>query len=456
MDILGAFSAGSTLSLIIGLLGTAITFKLIKSILKLRTVVPTNMVHIVQSKKGATSYGRGRKDGNIYYVWPSWIPVIGVTVSQLPETNFAVHLVDYEAYDSQRLPFLVDVTAFFRVSDSSLAAQRIATFQDLKEQLQTIVQGAVRRVLAIDTLEQIMEARGSLGKAFTDEVDAQLQEWGVVTVKSIEFMDIRDTRSTSVISDIMKKEMSRIDRESRVAIAENEKLAETAEIEKDREIELREQDMKQQVGTRTAEQERIVGIEREKSLQDIQQAAKITAERAMEVKKVQEVKAAEIAKETAVIKAQQQAEVQIVEAEAERKAIELKAEADLTATVKSAEGIAAKGKAEAEAHEKMLMAPVTAQITLAEKIGQDQGYQNYLINVEQVKANQVVGVEMAKAMAEAKMTIVASGSGVQDGAASLMDTFGAKLGANLVGFLETSTASARGRDLVNKVVNPET
>ncbi|AKU92724.1 Inner membrane protein YqiK [Vulgatibacter incomptus] len=440
------------------------------TILKLRTVVPTNMVHIVQSKAGAVSYGRSSKSGNVYYAWPSWLPIIGVVVSRLPEANFSVSLTDYEAYDSRRLPFVVDVTSFFRISDSSMAATRIDHYQELANQLKAILQGSVRRILATHTLEEIMEARGSLGQAFTGEVDSQLREWGVTTVKTIEFMDIRDARGSEVISKIMEKDKSRIDKESRVAVAENNRAAEAAEIEASREIELRQQEKKQQIGIRTAEQERIVGIEREKAKQEVQASAKTTAEREMEVMKVQEVKKAEIQKETAIIAARRAAEMQVVDAEAARKVVELKAEGELAATMREAEGIAAKaegalaatmreaegiaakGKANAEAQEKMLMAPVTAQITLAEKIGKDEGYQKYLVTIEQVKADQAVGIALAQAMSAAKMTIVANGSDVQSGARSLMDTFGAKLGSNIVQLLETVTATDKGRAAVNSVL----
>ena len=45
-----------------------------------RRVVSTNMVHIVQSRRKTTPYGTGQKAGNVYYEWPSQLPVIGVTV----------------------------------------------------------------------------------------------------------------------------------------------------------------------------------------------------------------------------------------------------------------------------------------------------------------------------------------------------------------------------------------
>ena len=57
-----------------------------------RRVVPTNMVHIVQSSKKTTSYGTNRENGNVYYSWPSWVPGFGVTVIELPVSNFDLSL----------------------------------------------------------------------------------------------------------------------------------------------------------------------------------------------------------------------------------------------------------------------------------------------------------------------------------------------------------------------------
>ena len=61
-----------------------------------RRVVPTNMVHIVQSAKSTISYGRDKDDGNTYYAWPSWIPKIGISVIEFPESIFKVTLNSLE------------------------------------------------------------------------------------------------------------------------------------------------------------------------------------------------------------------------------------------------------------------------------------------------------------------------------------------------------------------------
>ncbi len=47
--------------------------------LLLRRVVETNEVHIVQSARATKSYGKDTANGNTYYDWPYWFPIIGVT-----------------------------------------------------------------------------------------------------------------------------------------------------------------------------------------------------------------------------------------------------------------------------------------------------------------------------------------------------------------------------------------
>ena len=98
MDIMSMVLLGS--AALVGIIFVSLIFWIIS----LRRVVPTNMVHIVQSRKTSRPYGRGKEAGNVYYEWPSWIPFIGITVTEFPESIFDVSLTDYDAYDSGRLP----------------------------------------------------------------------------------------------------------------------------------------------------------------------------------------------------------------------------------------------------------------------------------------------------------------------------------------------------------------
>jgi len=420
----------------------------------LRRVVPTNMVDIVQYKKRTVSYGKDSTAGNVYYEWPAFLPLLGVTVTRLPVSVFDVTLKDYPAYDYGRLPFMVDIMAFFRIEDSGIAAHRVANFAELTQQLIGVLQGAVRVTLAKHKLEEIMEDRANLGKTFTDEVTAQLREWGVTTVKNIEFMDLRDAQGSQVIHNIMAKEQSRIDMESRTAVAENNRAAQEREIEAQRQVDLQAQDALQQVGQRTAEQEKEVGIAREKSQQDILAQAQTTAEREMAVKQVQDTKAAEIARQVAEITADQERKVTIVTADAEKQRLTVVAEGKLAEAEKDAEAIRVRGEAEGAAKTAILQAEVSPQITLAKEIGANDGYQKYLVSIEQVKASRDVGMEQAKTLATADVRVIATGGDVGTGISSIGEIFsargGAKLAAALAGFAQTEEGAA----LLEKVSTP--
>jgi len=328
-------------------------------------------VHIVQVRNKTVIHGHGHAGGNVYYKIPASIPRFGITVTEYPLSVFAISLSNYSAYDIGRLPFVVDITAFFRIEAPEKAAERVANFSELNEQLTEVLEGTVRRVLATNRLEEIMEDRAKLGQEFTTEVVSQLGEWGVTTVKMIEFMDIRDTDSSQVISDIMAKEQSRISRESRETVAGNNQQAETKEIEANRAVEMSRIEAEATVGQREAEKNQSVGIAKEKSIQEVQAEAKTTTERMMDVRLVEGVRQAEIDRDVAVVNAEKDQKVQVVNAQAAKEALIIKAEAEKESTIqiaegakqstlKEADGVQAIGTARADAEKQMLLAPVNA------------------------------------------------------------------------------------------------
>lgn len=389
-----------TILLITGLV--VFTLTLIAAVL-LRRVVAPNEVHIVQSSKKTTSYGKDTENGNVYYEWPSWIPVIGISKRVLPVSVFDLTIVAYEAYDKGRVPFVVDVVSFFRVNDSNLAAQRVESFDELREQLLSIVRGAIRMVLASHEIDEIMLERSKFGEQFTKEVDGQLQNWGVLTVKNIELMDIRDAAGNKVVHNIMEKKKSLIEMQSRTEVAENMKKAQVAEIEAQRTVQVENQAALQAIGQRTAE----------------------------------------------IVKAKQ-----IVAAEQERDTTVLIAEGELQAKTRESKGIELEGAARAEAEKAMQLAPVQAQITLAKEIGGNEGYQKYLVTIRQVEANQVVGVEQAQALKAAEIKIISNSGDPVSGVNKVMDLFTPKGGTSLGGALEALAQTPQGKAILDKL-NPQ-
>lgn len=437
--------------LIVGVLVLGLLTKFVLWILALRRVVATNEVHIVQSAKLTKSFGKDTEHGNSYYEWPSWLPIFGVSKITLPVSVFDLDLDAYEAYDKGRLPFVVDVKSFFRITDSNMAAQRVASFQELKDQLHAIVQGAVRTILASSDIEAIMQGRSVYGEQFTKEVSEQLSNWGVNTVKNIELMDIRDAKESFVIQNIMSKKKSAIEMESRTVVAENMRKAQIAEIEAKREIDMQSQQALETVGRRTAEKEKAVGIATELAQQEITEQQRTTKEKQMAVIKVAEVKQAEITKEVTLVQAQQQKETAVIRAEGEKQQTVLIAEGKLEEQKRTAEGIAVTGAAQAEAKKLMELAPVQAQIALAQEIGDNKGYQEYLITIRQVEANEKIGVEQSQALKAADVKIISNAGGPVAGMDSVMELFTSKGGTNVAGMLEALAQSTKGKALLDKL-----
>ena len=418
-----------------------------KMVLNLRRVVSTNEVHIVQASGKTTSYGnKEATHGNTYYEWPSWLPVLGVQKTVLPLSVFDLDLPQYEAYDSDRLPFVVHIKAFFRIVDSNKAAERVRSFEELNEQLKAVVQGAVRVILSSHTLEEIMQGRSKFGEAFTKEVHEQVLNWGVDTVKNLELMDLRDSGTSLVIQNIMAKKQSQIDMESRSAVALNKKMAEVAEIESKREVDLQKQQALQTVGLRTVEAERNVSLQREEMAQVVKEQQRLTKEKEMAVIQVEMIKKAEINKSVQIVNAQQTRDTTVLLAQGQKDSQVLTAEGQLESKKRESEGIALEGQARAAAEQAMLMAPVNAQTKLAQEIGTNTGYQQYLVTIRQVEATQAVGIEQAKALAAADIKVIANTSnGPAAGIKDVSELFSAKGGSQFGAMLEGLANTERGQ-----------
>jgi len=458
-------------------------FGILLYILSLRRIVPTNVVHIVQRGSQTVSYGVG-KESNVYYEWPAWLPILGVSVRELPVSNFDIDLIEYSAYDKDRVPFVVDVKAFFHIKDTNVAAEKVESFDELKGQLRNVVQGAVRSILAKSKLEEIMEERSIFGEQFTKAVNSDLKNWGVESIKNIELMDVRDANDSNVIHQIMAKRMSAIDMESRTEVAKNQKTAKQAELEAQKEVDVTKAETEriageakarsqQAIGIANAESMKRSGIAEQESISEIAEAEKMTAERKMEVVKVNQIKQAEIDKQRAIINAEEEKQRVEIAAQANKYKLETDATARLEASKRDAEGvqtigqaeaevIKAKGMSEAESKKAMELAGVTAQTTLAKEIGENKPYQEYLIKIKEVEVSQVIGVTqyeaIAKALSNADLKLLVNSGDVHSGLGSLTDLFTAKGASQLNGMVEGLKQTDEGKKLLSVLdkLNPPT
>ena len=442
-----------------------------------RRVVKTNEVHIVQTNRDTKSFGKDTNNGNVYYAFPSWIPKLGVSTIVLPMSVFDVRINDYEAYDLERLPFKVDLTAFFRISESNLAAQRVSNFEDLQAQLEAIIQGSVRSILSSKNLNDILQMRSELGQDFTDAVREQLRNWGVEPVKAIELMDIRDSGDSKVIHNLMAIQQSDIERQSRTEVAKNQKEAQLAEIEAQKEADIKRQEAEQAVGMKTVENHREVALQEQKAQQQIESEKKITAEQEMAVKRVTSTREAEIAKDVAIVNAEKDQREREIKAMADKNVMEVNAEAERNRQIlvaegqkeqaflaaaanletkdKEAQGIAKIGSAEAEARKLLEISLVSGQIQLAQEIGENEGYQRYLIEIRQVEANEKIGIEQAKALSAADLKLIVNdGGSVVGGMDKLSKLLSSQGGANLGSMLESLGQFENGQKLIEKFTRP--
>ncbi len=438
--------------LIVGLVIVAVAVLSVLCAVSWRRIVDTNWVHIVQSQKQTKSFGTGQKFGNVYYQTPSFIPVWGVSVIKLPVSNFDLSLHAYKAYDKDRVPFELDVVAFMRIADTNMAAQRVSSFDDLKKQLQAVVQGAVRKILAGHDINTIMVDRATFGVQFTDEVKSELANWGVEPVKNLELMDIRDADGSQVIHNIMAKKTSHIEMESRIEVAKNNREAKEAEIAAKQAVDVKSQEAEQAVGQRTAEQTQAVGVAQEKAKQQVAEEAKTTRAKEMEVISVATQRQAEISKNAAIVKAEEEQRTTVIRAEGEKQQIALVAAGRLEEAKRNAEGIRAKGEAEGAAATAIAMAPVTAQIALADKIEKSEGYQTYLVRIRETEANEAVGKANAEALRAADVKVIANSGNAPAGITSIGDVLGAKGGLQVASFLESLSNTPQGAALMSKVI----
>lgn len=432
------------LLIVVALLGI-----LVKKILSLRRIVPPNEVHVIRQGDntliyGATNYNcldlMNESSGNVYYAWPDWLPIIGVSILVLPLHVFDIKLDDYRCYDKDRLPFSADIHAFFRITNYKIAASRIKGATSLNTQLRAVLEGTARHLLGNRELESIMGEYSEYSEEFTKNVKEALSNWGISTTKNIQIMDIRDVPGEKVISNIMQRKKSEVEKQSRMAIARNNRIAREAELEAAKSVKLKEQDLTEAVGKREAEVSANVGIEKEKANQKVHEQAKTTKAKEMDVLETERTRQAEIEKKS-----------QTIIAETQKRKLEIESAGQLAANENEAKGIEAKGKAQADAEKRYQMASVEAQAALAQEVGDDQEYLAYLIRTKQIDAAKLVGLKQAENLSNADIRILAGAGDVSTGVGKATGILSPNTGFNMASLLEALGTSEEGQQLLASI-----
>lgn len=118
---------------------------------------------------------------------------------------------------------------------------------------------------------------------------------------------------------------------------------------------------------------------------------------------------------------------------------------------KSAEGIKLEGDAKANAEKQMQLASVEAQLKLASEIGNNDGYQHYLIQVRQIEANEKVGLAQADNIKGADIKIIAGAGDVTGGISSAAGALSPKGGFNLAGMARFPRRNRRRQSPFGKI-----
>lgn len=426
-------------------------------VINLRKVVPTNEVHIVQRKSESTAHWRWYEWWNVYLHWPSWVPSKWVSVTQLPLSVFNIKLADYKWYDIWKVPFLVDVTAFFTINDPITAAQKISTFEELEEQLTETLKWAVRKILAQNDILKIMESRWEMWQVFYDEVLTQVKQWWI-DLKNIEFMDIRDLSDTHVIENIMKKKKATIEANARKEVAEQNKFAEIAEDNSRREAELnriqnaqetrlREIEAEKMTENQNIDKERLLSLQQQEAQQNILESQRTTKEKELSVRQLEQERMAEIEKQTHIIWTQEDKEKKIISAEADKRVMELNAEAEKQQKIIAAEAdkqsvemkaqadkfrIESEWLAEAKRIDYMWTAQAKNKMEMAKALNSfSPEALAYMIKELEVQLSEKVDTEKAKALSTADIKVISTWANWWEWLNNFMELFSTKWWANI-------------------------
>jgi flotillin len=337
--------------------------------LKFYVVVKPNQAHVVVTMgKGRKTYHPAKEGSKSAYLYFGFL--MQRIIVSLENVKHEINQV--ELRDRNFAPFKCDITCWFKIENPELAAEKLDVDSEgnimvsIKETLDAQVQGVVRAAAMKQEIVELMEDRKTFGSSVFEEVNGDLDEWGVKLVK-LEIIDFSDTDESHVINDYEQRREAEIssatrqlvalkEQEASVKEAEAKKISEKARLDSEQEIEMRDVLKLESVGTRkeeakikiAAQAERANAKQVEADKTKVVGEATYTAEAQVIVADGQSKSQAKLAE------GQKAAKITIATGEAE--AVKLDANAQAEATNKkgtaTAEVIRKTGEAEAVATEK--------------------------------------------------------------------------------------------------------
>lgn len=370
-----------------------------------RRVVSRDEAHVViKSKKVVVFSGTAEisgATGSTYYFFPSWVPVLGMDVTQVPLNVLELRVPEMVTFAAQTARFTLTASVFVRVTDPLKSAQRWPgrSVEDFVVGVKELMENAIRNTTTAFAAEDIIEKKDEIASKLQHALSADMAEYGCI-ITNVGIVDITDAPDNTVISDIARKREAEINSESRQIVSVKEREARVAEAENKQAAEMRESAAAEAIGVRNQEKEQHVFVSQQK-----------VAQEEMEVERIRQVRAAEIERDAAIERAQ-----------GERQAVILKREAE-------AEGTRAVGFAEAEVTRNKGIAEAE---TIAKRVEALNRLQEEGRSFRSIEKDERVGLELAKALQNADLKLVSTGD-----VNSFIDLFSADGGAKLGAFVSS-------------------
>lgn len=283
------------------------------------------------------------------------------------------------------------------------------------------------------------------------QVDIQKQEAaqqvGVRTAEAEQAVAIRKQQAAQLVMEEQQKtklkEMAVLETE-KVRAAEIVRAAQVVAADQARQTTVIDAEAKRsriQIDAEAAQKQTVINAEAAR------QQTVINAEAA----KAKAITEAEGQKAQRILSAEADQQNNVLTADGERQRLAALAEGNFVQMQREAEGTRLKGLAQGEADTAVAMAPVNAQIALAKEIGANKEYQTYLVTVEQIKANQAIGVEQAKGLEHADVKIIATAGQPSAGLTSVRELFTPEGATKLAAGLEAFKNSDVGKAVMERV-----
>jgi regulator of protease activity HflC (stomatin/prohibitin superfamily) len=427
---------------VVPIIVVVVALMLINWALDLRRIVPVGYADIVTRKTGIEVYsvdttvvknvdGTPRKEPKtVYYEIPGWIPKWGVYVRRMPLTIIKIPVEDYKTFGKGNARFVVDVAVFCRIIDVLQAAQRFPgkTIDDFINSIQSIIVSTVRKTTANFAVEDVIGKREEIATEVAKEIEIDFRKWGVelTNVAVVDIKDpykadtggkvLRDDKTgepileTTVIRDISNKKEAEINSLSRQEVAMQQRKAAIAEAEARQASETRKIEADEYIGRRGQEKDQNIAIEEKKAVamqMEVKRTADVTT---AEIEALAKIKKSEGDRTAMATLAEGQRQKFTLEAEGQKQKLSLEGQGQGEATravgIAQAEANKAVGLANAEVVKQTKFAEADGLSRLADAQAKQQ---SLAIQIRQLEVSQIVGVEVAHALQNAKLEYIGSG-----------------------------------------------